>query len=143
MITPVNVKPKQVGGSGGLWGKIAGGLAGLVGGVATVATGGAAAPAIPAMMGAGSAIGGAIGGAVDPGKMVGGKGISPLERASTYEPEVAMQRLDEAKLEIANSPDLFSPNEAMETIAKLDEAKKVRMNLLKAGGRNGTESDYS
>jgi hypothetical protein len=82
--------------------------------------------------------GGMIGGAVDPAKVSERGAISPLETAARFDPEVQMATLDDAKLQIANSPDLFSATEAQDKMAQLDAAKQAMMQRLKMGGGYGS-----
>jgi hypothetical protein len=111
-MTPINLKPRQSGGSGGLWGKIIGGIAGAV---AAPFTAGASLAAVPALMGAGSAIGGMVGSAVDPGKISGGGGVqstesgvkaTPLDTTAMLDPEVQQATVLDSKKALWGEPSI-------------------------------------
>jgi hypothetical protein len=95
-LSPIQLKPKQSGGKGGLWGTVIGG--GL-GAIAAPFTGGSS-------IGAGMALGGAVGGAVDPAKQSGGRGVSTLDTAAKMSPGVQKRQLLDIMEEVKMSPEL-------------------------------------
>ena len=133
-INPIYIPPVKKSG-GGLWGKIAGWLAGLAGGVAAVATGGAAAPAIPALMGAGSAIGGMAGEAISPTTMKEGKGA--MNTAMQADPMAQMAMLKDSQNALTQFP--MATDQMKEMYDYLEQAKQN----LNARMKIGSLSNYT
>lgn len=114
-INPIQpLPPKQ---SGGLLGKVLGGIGGLVGTVAAPFTGGASLALGPAL--------GAVGSVADPGKTTGGQqGPSPLQSMADR-PGQQIARLNDA--ENALKTQLIPQDEYSNISRKLKEAKQAIM----------------
>ena len=106
MLSPVQLKPKQSGGKGGLWGKIAGGALGLGAAVAAPFTAGTSLAAIPAAMGAAGVAAPIIGNAIDPAKQSGGRGVQTLETAAKQSPMVQKRQLLDLQKDIEMATDI-------------------------------------
>ena len=118
----VNVKAKKKGG-GGLFGKIAGGVAGVLGAPFTI---GASLAAIPTL----SSVGGMLGEMASRTKVKGGKSVPRLQAAQKQNPDVQLASLLETQRQINSAGQL---NEAQKSEAlgfvnpAIDALKKRRI----------------
>lgn len=108
-LNPIQLKQKQSGGKGGLFGKIAGtvlgGAAGFLAGGPAGAVGGAK---------LGGSLGGAVGSVADPAKSKGGRGV-PLSKVAERDPEVQLAQLVDAQKDLLKSTQV-PQNEKDETM---------------------------
>jgi len=106
MLNPVQLEPKEKGGSGGLWGKIIGAGMGLGAAVAAPFTAGTSMAALPAAMAAAGVAAPIIGSKIDPKKIVGGKSVGTLQSAAKEDPQVQIRQTMNLMEDIRKSPDL-------------------------------------
>lgn len=120
-LNPINMpQPSSSGGKGGLWGKIAGGIAGAV---AAPFTGGASLATIPALMGTGAMVGETVGSMADPMKMKDApQGPNMLDSAIKRDPSLQIGVLTQGQEALR---DLGLPhNDYLTAHNTLEEAKK-------------------
>lgn len=108
-LRPIQIKPKESGGKGGLFGTIAGTV---LGAAAAPFTGGASVALGP--------LGGAVGGLADPAKQSGGRGV-PLSTMAQQDPQVKLAQLMKASEDIRKSA-LFSEPEKQELFSTITPA---------------------
>lgn len=129
-LSEIQLKQKQKGGKGGLFGKILGGIVGAIGGALAPVTGGASAIGGAAAGSAlGSTAGSLVGSAVDPAKVTGGRGVSQLQSAAKVDPQVQLAQLTDS-LKAAQGLPKVQQEEIFPTLLQAQDELRKRAKVV-------------